>query len=707
METIPDWAQDAPSVPDWAQPNPRDFIKPAPGELVNPVSTKSRLGAGTQLLPTAKDISNALPDAETVHEVAADVTRPAVALPKFTVNPNDSKVMAVAKSAANLGISLPEFAESPLGVATMGAGSVMPRVVAALFAADTGRNVKQQASELGSQWDTLTPAQKAAALTDITGNTLLTATLGHGATKGRVTPSDVQLEAKPLPDTPVNPVVQAVKPTPPPVEAASPDALAGLQTAMRQRQLAPKPPVQPSAATGGTLTPPPAESVPTGNVGANKAIQGATPIDTINKVAAMTPQELSAAFPMGPNNLTASAWRLGQSLTKPEELQALKAAQANAKGFEGQFFREAYEAATGTGSAGYALSKDPKYQPPFPVTDNPPTVKEGGSPAKDAPVSAGGNAGNLSNPAGEKVSSLPIKSNENESSPRSSAIPQPSQPAPASPVKSALIRQGTGELVKDRTDEQWNILHENLIDDLDSYHSARNTGSVDYDLRDNLAKFMEEARKNNGDMTMGEAWKSFKGQLSDSHAKKIQSALKNQGVDLTTSKARQGTGESPKLEKVKTGSVDTPAQGSLNQALKLKADTWKRVQSIRQKIKANPIQTGNLRVDLIKAESAHREALQMERDARAGIETRANEQGQTTKPNSHFILLDPPWMWTRPANRLNNSMTKCRHSSWIICPNRRSCPAIQNSSRHRSEPRRSPFFSKIPSLALPNCPEHG
>jgi len=83
--------------------------------------------------------------------------------------------------------------------------------------------------------------------------------------------------------------------------------------------------------------------------------------------------------------LTGEAYRVGQAIKTPEELTALKSAQEKSaqdsqayqkagdfdKGMieanRGQFFREAYEAATGTGSAGLALAKDPSYKPPFPV----------------------------------------------------------------------------------------------------------------------------------------------------------------------------------------------------------------------------------------------------------------------------------------------------------------------------------------------------
>jgi len=109
------------------------------------------------------------------------------------------------------------------------------------------------------------------------------------------------------------------------------------------------------------------------------------PVDVIQKVLAIPPKDLMASFPMGENNLTGSAYRLGRNLTSPDELTALQDAQTETKArvdkfrkdgdlnnamieaARHQFFNEAYQAATGTGSARLALAKDPNYKPPFPV----------------------------------------------------------------------------------------------------------------------------------------------------------------------------------------------------------------------------------------------------------------------------------------------------------------------------------------------------
>lgn len=101
-------------------------------------------------------------------------------------------------------------------------------------------------------------------------------------------------------------------------------------------------------------------------------------------------------------SLTPAAYDLGLSVTDPAHLEALQQAAervkakgkaAMAKGdfnvaapelMKGQFFREAYEAATGTGSAGKALrEKDPNYQPPFPEGKPKEVISDGSEKTKE------------------------------------------------------------------------------------------------------------------------------------------------------------------------------------------------------------------------------------------------------------------------------------------------------------------------------------
>ena len=105
-------------------------------------------------------------------------------------------------------------------------------------------------------------------------------------------------------------------------------------------------------------------------------------------ISDLRPEQFTAHVNSKPGGLTGEAWRVGLAAKTPEvvselkkqmeasssKLQAAKQAKdydtAFSLGAKGQFFREAYEAATGTGSAGFALrEKDPNYKPPFPIEE--------------------------------------------------------------------------------------------------------------------------------------------------------------------------------------------------------------------------------------------------------------------------------------------------------------------------------------------------
>jgi hypothetical protein len=100
--------------------------------------------------------------------------------------------------------------------------------------------------------------------------------------------------------------------------------------------------------------------------------------------AASTPQELLDVFSSRGSSLTTEAYNLGGSITTPEQLSEIQGLQQQAKAdfrkaiasgefdtaamlaSKSQFYREAEEWATGTGSAGeHQLRTDPNYQPPM------------------------------------------------------------------------------------------------------------------------------------------------------------------------------------------------------------------------------------------------------------------------------------------------------------------------------------------------------
>lgn len=116
-------------------------------------------------------------------------------------------------------------------------------------------------------------------------------------------------------------------------------------------------------------------------------------ISQIEEVSAMNAPTFRENILKREGGLTGDAYRVGLAVKTPEELASLQSNQAKAKAdmqaamkagdldaamtiaTKGQYFREAYEAATGTGSAGRSLRQtDPNYQPPMPeVTAAAPT----------------------------------------------------------------------------------------------------------------------------------------------------------------------------------------------------------------------------------------------------------------------------------------------------------------------------------------------
>ena len=107
--------------------------------------------------------------------------------------------------------------------------------------------------------------------------------------------------------------------------------------------------------------------------------------DEAGKLMAMPADAFNSDIRTRKGGLTGDAYRLGRAVRTPEDLQAIQDGQAKARAegqthkqagdfdkaiaaaMRGQYFREAYEAATGTGSAGDALRKhEPGYQAPAP-----------------------------------------------------------------------------------------------------------------------------------------------------------------------------------------------------------------------------------------------------------------------------------------------------------------------------------------------------
>lgn len=129
----------------------------------------------------------------------------------------------------------------------------------------------------------------------------------------------------------------------------------------------------------------------------------------------------------------------------------------------------------------------------------------------------------------------------------------------------------------------------------------------------------------------GTAYKS----LADAKAAAIDAAipiLQEQGYVLKTEAqpAAQDPIKPSSLSYTPASKIDTPAQGVLANAIERKERAYQKLKSVRAKLNNG---TANA-LDVLKAETAHKEELRFVEDARAQIEIDANKQGLTTiKPD--------------------------------------------------------------------------
>lgn len=98
-------------------------------------------------------------------------------------------------------------------------------------------------------------------------------------------------------------------------------------------------------------------------------------------------------------------------------------------------------------------------------------------------------------------------------------------------------------------------------------------------------------------------------------------------IDARDQQDGQQDGTAPAgLQRTTATQLDTPGQGVLANATAQKKAAFERVKTLRAQVKDG---RADLRVKLIRAEDAHREALRNEQDARAQLEREANRQGET------------------------------------------------------------------------------
>jgi hypothetical protein len=173
-DSTPDWAQDA--APDWASGGTATLNASTPRIRSNPLSPVTAEGQYDQ----AFGVSSENPG----QRFKREATAPIIPIPKLTINPDDSKTAAVGKEAVNLALGIPEFIESPVGLVTTplgAAGGTVGKIVQGAFAADAAKSVGEGIIDAHKNWDNYTPAQKAAAVTDIVGSGLMTGLMAKGA----------------------------------------------------------------------------------------------------------------------------------------------------------------------------------------------------------------------------------------------------------------------------------------------------------------------------------------------------------------------------------------------------------------------------------------------------------------------------------------------------------------------------------------------
>lgn len=179
--------KDASPQPDLAPPPKQilpDSLIPKPNTpagmvSVNPDSTQSRLGSGTQIIPTVSDIKNALPDSEDVHQLKDSFDRQAVSY-QIPVNKDDSIPTAVGKEVANLAMGIPEFFTSPTGALSLAGGEIAPKTITALFTGDVLHGLGSTVLDTYKNWGQMGNAEKAKAVVDIFGSLTMAGLLGGG-----------------------------------------------------------------------------------------------------------------------------------------------------------------------------------------------------------------------------------------------------------------------------------------------------------------------------------------------------------------------------------------------------------------------------------------------------------------------------------------------------------------------------------------------
>lgn len=179
----------------------------------------------TQGGPKARLASLAETLQEPVEAVGETLTHPSPIPTPFEVKKEDSVPVAIGKEVVNLGVGIPQFFTSALGIESAAAATVAPTVVAGAFTADMLYNLGKQIQNTYQNWTKMSSGQKAAAVTDMVGTGVMAGLLGKSTIKG--VRGRMGLEELPQIETPEQAAQRAQ--TIQGMEAPRPDAAGRLQ----------------------------------------------------------------------------------------------------------------------------------------------------------------------------------------------------------------------------------------------------------------------------------------------------------------------------------------------------------------------------------------------------------------------------------------------------------------------------------------------
>jgi len=138
---------------------------------------------------------------EPIEAAGETLTHPSPIPTPFEVKKEDSPLTAIGKEVVNLGVGIPQFFTSALGVEALAAGTVAPTAVAALFTADLLHSLGQKVQDTYKNWSEMSPGQKAGAITEMAGTGVFAGLTGAHTVKGvkakleAITPIETPAEA--------------------------------------------------------------------------------------------------------------------------------------------------------------------------------------------------------------------------------------------------------------------------------------------------------------------------------------------------------------------------------------------------------------------------------------------------------------------------------------------------------------------------------